>query len=216
MPIKFYFIRHAQSESNVQSEFIAGGGDAAKLTELGKNQAKKLGEYFLKKNIQIDQIYSSNLIRASDTAKIFANEISFDSKNIVFTPAVSELRQGHWEGQKRTEIYTPQNIGIINNTGYLFCPPGGESQRMVERRFSNWLEDEILQHASLKDGLDKETKTIAIFSHGVAISCLLHYIMGFNDRLIYRFKIANTGICEFDYNPQGWFPISINSTNHLQ
>ena len=94
----------------------------------------------------------------------------------------------------------------------MFCPPGGESQRMVERRFSNWLEDEILENTSFKN----HDKTIIIFSHGVAIACLLHYMMGFNDRLIYRFKIANTGICEFDYNSQGWFPISINSTNHLE
>jgi probable phosphoglycerate mutase len=209
--IKFYFIRHGQSESNTKPDIIGGFGDNSKLTNLGKTQAKRLGQYFLKNNLKIDKIYSSNLIRASDTANIFAKEIGFEPKNILYNSAISELKQGKWLGQKKSEIYTLEKISMINNAGYLFCPPNGESQRMVERRFSNWLEDEILQNPDFLS----QNQTVAIFSHGVAIACLLHYIMGFNERLVYRFGIANTGFCEFDYTSEGWFPISINSTNHL-
>jgi broad specificity phosphatase PhoE len=84
---------------------------------------------------------------------------------------------------------------------------------MVQRRASNWLEDEILYNPEFQGA---QEKTILIFSHGLVIKTLLHYILGFSDRYIYRFKLDNTGICEFKYTEEGWFPISINDTSHLK
>ncbi|GAH89221.1 unnamed protein product, partial [marine sediment metagenome] len=59
--MKFYLVRHGQSEANLH-RIIAGHG-AYPLTDLGKEQAKSLGQEFLKKGIKFDAVYASDIIR---------------------------------------------------------------------------------------------------------------------------------------------------------
>ena len=65
MPTTLIMIRHGYSKSNKAFRFT--GHLNIGLDERGKAQAEKLGEYF--KNHKIDKLYSSDLIRAYDTAK---------------------------------------------------------------------------------------------------------------------------------------------------
>ncbi|MEK6890859.1 MAG: phosphoglycerate mutase family protein, partial [Nanoarchaeota archaeon] len=61
--MKLYIVRHAQSKRNAREESVVDAG----LTDIGKEQAKRLGLYF--KKVKIDAIFCSNLIRARDTLK---------------------------------------------------------------------------------------------------------------------------------------------------
>jgi phosphohistidine phosphatase SixA len=80
---KLIFIRHA---------YAPGGGDPdnfniidcatqRNLNESGKNQAKKIGEFFEKNQIPFDNIYSSEWCRCKDTAKIAFKK--FETKNFL-------------------------------------------------------------------------------------------------------------------------------------
>ncbi len=210
--LRFLFIRHAQSIKNTDPTRIAGRSEDTPLSEIGKNQAQLLGNRLKTDQIIPDAIFASPLPRALDTAKISLHEAGINTP-IQLVEDLQEFTQGDWEGELRNDIYQPETLAKINTAGYLFTPPNGESQRMVERRVSNWLEDTILYNP---DFHGEEEKTILIYSHGIAIKCLLHYILRFSDRYIYRFELNNTGICEFRFTEQGWFPTAINDHSHLK
>ncbi|KAL0209788.1 hypothetical protein P9112_009872 [Eukaryota sp. TZLM1-RC] len=208
--LRILFIRHAECEANIQQHLIAGRQPESPLSELGKQQSILLGERL--KHIINPLVYTSPLVRAKETARIALPNDVFSQATVV--PELQEFTNGDWDGKSRHDVYTSEQLLKINTAGYLFKPPNGESQRMVQRRASNWLEDEILWNQVHHNEGD-EPRYILIFSHAIVIKSLLHYILGFSDRFIYRFCLDNTGICEFKYNDDGWFPVTINDTSHL-
>ena len=92
-------------------------------------------------------------------------------------------------------------------------PPGGESQRMVERRAAAWIEDEILYNPAILKA--RMPLHIAVVTHGIVLKCLFHHIMGFDDRLIWRIRLDNCSLSRFLFKKEGWFPICINDSYHL-
>ena len=64
---KVYFVRHGQTYWNVENK-ICGATDIA-LTPLGHEQAIETGKAILDAGIEFDEILSSPLIRASETAR---------------------------------------------------------------------------------------------------------------------------------------------------
>jgi len=72
--MKILLIRHGESEGNVKSK----ENKKDRLTKKGKKQAQHLGEHL--KNFKISEIYSSNLIRAKETAEIISKKIHVQIK----------------------------------------------------------------------------------------------------------------------------------------
>lgn len=76
--MEIIFIRHAESTSNFGlANNIDYDSNDVKLTELGKNQAKKTGKY-LKVYGKFDLIYYSPIKRCQETANIIANELNIN------------------------------------------------------------------------------------------------------------------------------------------
>ena len=65
---RFYLMRHGQTLFNVRRK-IHGWCDAP-LTEIGENQARIVGKYFIKNNIVFDHAYASTSERACDTLEL--------------------------------------------------------------------------------------------------------------------------------------------------
>ena len=87
-------------------------------------------------------------------------------------------------------------------------------QRLVERRASNWLEDEIIYNPEWlkKHGSHK----IAVISHGITLRCLIHYITGMDQNFLKRTQIYNTSISRFRFGKNGWSIETINDANHTR
>ena len=66
--MKLYFIRHGQTDWNVQGK-IQGSKDT-ELNDIGINQAGELSSKFLDANIKLSKIYSSKQKRALKTAEM--------------------------------------------------------------------------------------------------------------------------------------------------
>ena len=64
---RLYFVRHGETYWNVENK-ICGKTDIA-LTPFGHEQAVRTAEKILKSGIRFDEIISSPLVRAADTAK---------------------------------------------------------------------------------------------------------------------------------------------------
>ena len=85
-----YLIRHGESQSNLDK--IWSGWNDVPLTEKGKLDAKKAGEYL--DGIKFDKIYSSDLSRAKNTAEIAIPGCEYEQ-----TPLLREINVGEIVGK---------------------------------------------------------------------------------------------------------------------
>jgi len=95
---KIFLIRHGQSIANFELKF-AGHSDFD-LTDLGHHQASLAADYLYKRE-KIDAIYSSDLLRAYNTAVPFSKAYGLD-----ITPAkeLREIYAGKWESLSFDDI----------------------------------------------------------------------------------------------------------------
>lgn len=211
---EFYFIRHGESLSNATPGFVAGVDFDAPLTDTGFEQARLLGKRLKRENVQFDRIYSSTLIRTVQTAETMLEAMGEPDRTFARVEAIIEMQMRGWRGVPTEEVYTPEMLAYMRTKGMNFVPPDGESYRMVQRRYANWLEDEFLYNEEL--ARNEKSLRVAIVGHGAATRCILHYIMGFDETYIWRVALDNTSITRFVFNKEGWFPMCINDSTHIR
>src|SRR5438874_2713334 len=90
-PTKLYLIRHGQSANNAEGRF--GGHSSTPLSPLGEEQAQRTAKLLASEGI--DQIYTSDLPRAVQTARYLADLLKIE---IHATPAFRERHVGVLEG----------------------------------------------------------------------------------------------------------------------
>jgi len=80
-------------------------------------------------------LWSSPLTRARETAEHLTGRTPQTSDALI------EMNWGDWEGQKGTELRADPDSGFkdIEDWGWDYCPPGGESPRQVRTRLEPWL-----------------------------------------------------------------------------
>ena len=162
---KIYFVRHGQSLGNAERIYL--GHTDWDLSELGKEQAQYTATAL--KDEKIDVIYSSDLLRAFNTAVPHAkmrNMTVIPSKNL------REVYVGEWEGRKVDEIMVEYQqefcVEWREHFGTFRCP-GGESVPEVAERIYN----EVKRIAEKHTG-----ETILITSHAAAIRAFWGKISG--------------------------------------
>lgn len=210
---EFYFIRHGESESNVTPELAAGKNFDAPLTQKGFLQAQLLGERFDLDGIDFDRVYSSSMTRAVQTTKTILKGMGEPDREFTRVDAIIEQQIPGWRGVPLYEINTPENIAYIKAKGPHFVPPDGESLKIVQRRMSNWIEDEFIYNEDLIR--ESSSLRVAIIGHGTASRCLFQYIMGFDDTFLRRMAIDNTAVARFVFDYQGWAMLRLNDASHL-
>lgn len=213
----FRFIRHGQSFANTQhGQIIGGRSPETPLTLLGIQQSLALGKRFATHEPPLTDLFFSPLVRARDTMRGLYEALPYrEALNPIEVPALVELSQGSWENAPRDATYVPDVQRRMGRKTIDFTPPGGESQRMVERRFADWLEDEILANPLITRR--RGPVHIGVVSHGILIGCALHYVMGIDRSLVWRVAgaLQNTSVTTIKFNKDGWWPIAINDTSHL-
>jgi len=151
---KLLLVRHGQSEWNAMGRWQ--GKANPPLTDLGKEQAliaaKKLPNFSI--------LASSDLVRARETAEIFAKAHDKDSNDILIEPQVQERDAGEFSGLTRDEIDK-------KFPGYL-----------AQNRWpSGWEPDDVLIKR-LREGLGRiitsstESDSIVVVTHGGCIYAL--------------------------------------------
>ena len=86
--------------------------------------------------------------------------------------------------------------------------------RVVKRRVSNWLEDEIIYNGGLTGS--SVTLTIGIVGHGNASRALFQYITGFDEKFLWRTALDNTSVSRFVFDRGGWAIVALNDSAHLR
>lgn len=137
--LRLYLTRHGQTQSNLNK--IMQGWHNSELTELGKNQAKKLHKRI--KHIDFEEVYSSPLKRAIDTAKIVSGR-----ENIKTIDNLKEIGLGVWES-KTQESIKKTHTDLFNNFWeypHIFKAEEGESFHDVKERAKKAINVIISKH----------------------------------------------------------------------
>ena len=198
---KFYIVRHGQSEGNALRKFL--GHTDLGLTELGHKQGKKTAEYLKDKGI--DAIYSSDLVRAYDTAKYLGDMLGIEP---VKSQNLREIFAGEWEGRALTEIIDLyENYQIwLNDFGKVRCD-GGESTLELQQR----IEKELIRIAEENDG-----KTVMIATHAGAIRVMSCIWLGIDISEAKNVAwVSNSSVTDVTYNNGKWILGTIGYDEHL-
>ncbi len=211
---EFYFIRHGQSKSNATPGMAAGENYDAPLTDLGIHQATALGERFRKQRIDFDRIYSSSLTRAIQTTNAMLSGMEKTDKTFELVDEIIEQQIKGWRGVPISEAITTDVEISRAVKGKDFVPPDGESIREVQRRASNWIENEFIYNREFCSR--PVSSRIAVVGHGNTSRAIFQYIMGFDERLIHRLGVDNTSISRFIFDSGGWSVACLNDKAHLE
>lgn len=157
---KLIFVRHGQSVANLKQVFA--GQTNPDLTEQGHRQAEALSDW-IAENYKIDAIYSSDLIRAYNTARPIADKLKL---SITKTEKLREIYSGKWQGVSYFEIKEnyPQEYSVwLSDIGNVVCPGGESFVELAER-----VKAEVLSIAKRHSG-----QTVIITTHATPIRALM-------------------------------------------
>jgi len=201
MPVtRLYLVRHGQSAGNAEGRF--GGHSPTPLSELGKQQAEITAKALAKERIKF--IYSSDLLRAVETAKPLAELLDLP---IIETAAFRERKVGVLEG--KTEY--PKDYYALVNRNIHHVITEGESYRQLLRRATGALHEVLRTH---------QGESVVIFSHTGAICFLTLYLLGAINRRTRTtpwLVTSNCGINRFEIRggTRNVRMLAMNDTRHL-
>jgi len=203
MKTEIYMVRHGESVANAAGVML--GHVNLGLTELGEKQALLCAEAL--RNVCFDAIYSSDLIRAYNTARPHAE---LRGMQIVPIRGLREMYLGAWEGVSVSDVYDSDEfkIGWKQNFG-IFTPPCGESAVDLAKR----LDRTVSALAHFNPG-----KTILIVSHAAAIRTLWCRISGLSPEewcAAWPFP-TNASYTKLEYDGKRLVPIEYSCDSHIK
>ena len=166
-------IRHGQSEWNKLNLFT--GFKNVELSDQGVEEANRAGQNFKNINLKFDVVYTSELKRAQDTAKIILENLGqFDELNsggrIIKNINLNERDYGDLTGLNKKETADKFGEEQVHKwrRGYSDRPPNGESLEDVVSRVSKYFNDEIVTQIK-----NENVNNILIAAHGNSLRALL-------------------------------------------
>ncbi len=192
-------VRHGQTYANIDR--VWHGHTDTKLTDLGYQQARELGEYF-GNYMQPTVIYASPLQRARITAEEIAKHFKLD---VNLDERLMEFNLGDWEDKTFESLSAAgENTmrKLVEDPGY--ATPNGESQNSVRDRFVSAVDEIVNRHSG---------EHIVIVAHGVALGIALAHYIDNDTRRWTQYSKKNTAFSEFCLETRSL--LSFNQTEHL-
>ncbi len=179
--MRVYVIRHGESETN-KAEKWTGWLDVH-LTDKGKDDANKAGDFL--KQVSFDKVYSSDLVRARETAEIAVCGCQYETCELLREINIGSL------GGKPLSVVTDEQRADIAKNGYVAF--GGEAKKEFN--------DRVVAFMKKLEGLNCEN--VAIFSHGGWLREMLDVVIGMH---IPRKQVCcnNCTVAVFEYTGEIW------------
>ena len=166
-------IRHGQSEWNKLNLFT--GFKNIELSDQGIDEANKAGQNFKNLNIKFDIVFTSELKRAQETAKIILKNLDqwdhlYGEGKIITDIKLNERDYGDLTGLNKKETADKFGEEQVHKwrRGYSDQPPNGESLEDVVRRVKIYFEESINPAIQSADN-----NNILIAAHGNSLRALL-------------------------------------------
>ncbi len=194
MTLDFWWVRHGPTHAKA----LIGHTDIA--VDLSDLPALDRLKSFLPMQ---DKLFSSDLIRASETAQAISNI----SAPVLKRKGLREMNFGDWEG-KSFEVVAKSDPefsrGFWENPGDT-SPPNGECWNVFSQRIHSEI-DTLISLAT--------SKHIVVVAHFGVILAALQLAGGFSNKSVFSFKINNLSVTRLCYHSTNaaW---SIRSVNQV-
>ncbi|MGE5300940.1 MAG: histidine phosphatase family protein [Acidobacteriota bacterium] len=163
--MKLFIVRHGETVENAAR--IVMGQREGQLSARGRQQARDIARRL--NGEHIDCIYTSDLGRAVETAKILSESLGSDMR------IERRLREQHFGGYEGRPFMTL--LRHIKKTGEEFIslnPPGGEPSEAFRHRVSDFFGEAEKQHRQ---------DSIVLVTHYGVITVLLASLLGYSSGL---------------------------------
>jgi broad specificity phosphatase PhoE len=183
--MRIVLVRHGESIMNkIETRLnMFCGALNVPLTEKGRMQAESImnSEYIL----SLDEVYSSDLIRAYETAKIMIQKTNLELK---VDKRIRERSLGIFEGEFRDELeikypeYFKKEDQLKFRRDFVAKAPEGENYTEVCARIMDFFNE-----FDLSSDLN-----VGIVSHIHAIRCMLYLLLGLTKEEILKVAVPNS------------------------
>lgn len=197
---RLILVRHGEGENNLND--LIGGWSDLKLTPLGIKQAQAVAERLSEELDEDYAVYSSDLMRAKQTAEIICTKLD---KTPNFAVELREHNPGIVSGMHRDEAQ--KLLQDVTGPPLEWRPfPEAENAGEFYKRVSDYMET-----------LVEREKRVIVVSHGGAIQNIIRWWIGSPLPDYYRvgFGVANTSVTVLDVTEHGRKRIErLNDTRH--
>jgi probable phosphoglycerate mutase len=192
------FLRHGQAKNNVE-RILAGRNKGFPLTDLGVQQAQKIGEFL--KPFNVSKIYSSPIERAEQTAKIVANKVGLGCD---FDERLTEIEMGAFSGMHYDEMYSRLgNIFLKFYQGHHEVGNNGiETFARVKKRVLDMVDRCTKKHAG---------QNILLVTHMDPIKSMISTILQPKPESLYELIIRNASLTILKTENSSFSMVAINS-----
>jgi probable phosphoglycerate mutase len=206
-----YLVRHGESVFNVESR-VQGQADVS-LSELGRLQADALAAWTrsLPADVAIDEIWSSPLARARETATAMAAALGL---SLQIEEGLAELHAGIFQGHLWADLEAafPEEVACWRSGDADYAIPGGESRAGLAAR----------GRAALEKLAQRPARHMIVVAHGGVLTAALGSLLGRTHPLLAQAAerpftklpaLANASLTLLDW--PGPELVAFNETGHL-
>ncbi|MBI3999291.1 MAG: alpha-ribazole phosphatase [Candidatus Omnitrophica bacterium] len=201
--MKLILVRHGETEW-VRMGRYQGSTDIP-LNRRGFQQARAAAHAVKKE--RVIAVYSSELMRARETAKLIANSCQ---KRIIIDERLNEVSFGKWEGELHEEISSrfPKEAARWYSGRWSSRPPAGESLGSLDQRVSSFLGELLKKHS------DKAGSCVVV-THGGPIRMFLVRLLEVSPKIFWSIRIDPASLSVFRIDRNWRELVLLNSLAHL-
>jgi len=187
-------VRHGQTLSNLRL-YLQGQSDG-ELTEVGRQQARAVAAVL--KDMPVDAVISSPLIRAKDTAAEIAR---YHHLPVTINPLVREWHCGLLDGQPAQALFDARDQAGLPLSD--FRPEGGETLREVQCRAKEFLAEIEEKYSG---------QSVVVCSHGDFLRMLISLLRSISIEEANGIHLENAAYSRFIKKDAGWVNQGMNLT----
>lgn len=163
---ELWLVRHGQTDWNLTGRWQGQASDAPGLNETGRNQAQIASEKV--KGLEISAIYSSDLLRARQTAEVIAIPFGIP---VILEPRLREIDLGKWEGMLSEDIEAqyPKELAERARDPFHTPAPDGEAPFEVTERVLEAVKEIVNRHLN---------EPVVIVAHGISLAVIICHAEG--------------------------------------
>ena len=194
-------IRHGETEWNSQQRMQ--GHSNSDLSSVGQAQIQALGQWM--KNVPFDLIYSSDSLRAKQTAEAITQ---FSGHELQFDQRLREKNFGVFEGLTSEEARErhPEVFRLFKTAGSKYVIDEGESTQQLQDRALEIVNEFRIKHPE---------ERVLLVTHGGFIRVVMKHSLGLSLETPTRFLIRNTGVFRLVWEDK-WLVSQMGGVSHLE
>ena len=194
-------IRHGETEWNSQQRMQ--GHSNSDLSSVGQAQIQALGQWM--KNVPFDLIYSSDSLRAKQTAESITQ---FSGHELQFDQRLREKNLGVFEGLTSEEARErhPEVFRLFKTAGSKYVIDEGESTQQLQDRALEIVNEIRIKHPE---------ERVLLVTHGGFIRVVMKHSLGLSLETPTRFLIRNTGVFRLVWEDK-WIVSQMGGVSHLE